>query len=393
MALPHARLSLAYQHRHTPTCTAHGDQVYRAIDLETGDVVAAKKIKMDNEKEGFPITAIREIKILSQLALSSPPESGPDFRRNIITLREIVRSGSAAANNYRGSIYMIFDYMDHDMTGLLERSMREGPRFTLPQIKCYVQQLFRGLALLAQNDVLHRDLKNSNLLIDNSGALKIGDFGLARFFRRGARDTETARMTNRVITLWYRPPELFLGTERYGTEIDVWSAGCIMAELIIGKALFTGVCVCGRWMCWVLFGLVRGRGEIDGEERLCPRDCGGPARCPESGGPRVQVGRFTLSSAHATLHTHPARALPSRPNYVQQTTRVAWWSASSVSWDSQTSTPCRGARGMQSECVSEVHAAFTRVLGELEEVGTVACRSHLTPAPMSSRSLLPPAIT
>ncbi|KDD74762.1 protein kinase, partial [Helicosporidium sp. ATCC 50920] len=213
-------------------------EVYRAIDLETGDVVAAKKIKMDNEKEGFPITAIREIKILSQLVMSPPPPSGPDFRNNIITLREIVRSSSHASNNYRGSIYMIFDYMDHDMTGLLERSMREGPRFSMGQIKCYAQQLFRGLALLAQNDVLHRDLKNSNLLIDNHGGLRIGDFGLARYFRKGARDAESARLTNRVITLWYRPPELFLGAERYGTEIDVWSAGCILAELIIGKALF-----------------------------------------------------------------------------------------------------------------------------------------------------------
>lgn len=102
---------------------------------------------------------------------------------------------------------MIFDYMDHDMTGLLARSRREGPPFSIAQIKCYMRQLLLGLSLLQANKVLHRDLKNSNLLINNLGILKIGDFGLARYQPHVLDDDEQAapiRMTNRVITLWYR---------------------------------------------------------------------------------------------------------------------------------------------------------------------------------------------
>ncbi|KAL4442464.1 hypothetical protein ABPG77_005048 [Micractinium sp. CCAP 211/92] len=218
-------------------------EVYLATDLQTKEKVAAKKIKMDNEKEGFPITAIREIKILSALARMDQEHDGVKLRNNVIGLREIVRSGSHRANNFKGSIYMIFDYMDHDMTGLLERSQRENRRFNTQQIKCYLRQLFSGLALLQTADVLHRDLKNANLLVNNKGELKIADFGLARYFNGpggGGGGAADRPMTNRVITLWYRPPELFLGADKYGTEIDMWSAGCIMFELLTGKPLFPG---------------------------------------------------------------------------------------------------------------------------------------------------------
>ncbi|KAL6766227.1 CDKC1 [Auxenochlorella protothecoides x Auxenochlorella symbiontica] len=231
-------------------------EVYRAVDRATGDIVAAKKIKMDNEKEGFPITAIREIKILSALAQSKAEINGKILRNHVITLREIVRSGSHKCNNFRGSIYMIFDYMDHDMTGLLARSQREGPPFSVPQIKCYMQQLLLGLALLETNKVLHRDLKNSNLLINDGGILRIGDFGLARYRPQGDEDGQGngARMTNRVITLWYRPPELLLGAQSYGPEIDMWSAGCIMFEMLTSKPLFSANDELG--MCDKIFSIV-----------------------------------------------------------------------------------------------------------------------------------------
>ncbi|KAI7837692.1 hypothetical protein COHA_008485 [Chlorella ohadii] len=217
-------------------------EVYLATDLRSRDKVAAKKIKMDNEKEGFPITAIREIKILSALANAPQEINGQLLRNNVIGLREIVRSGSHKANNYKGSIYMIFDYMDHDMTGLLERTNRENRKFTAAHVKCYLRQLFSGLALLEINEVLHRDLKNANLLVNNKGELKIADFGLARYFRKGGDGSERGEppMTQRVITLWYRPPELFLGAHKYGPEVDMWSAGCIMFELLTGKPLFPG---------------------------------------------------------------------------------------------------------------------------------------------------------
>jgi len=128
---------------------------------------------------------------------------------------------------------MVFEYMDHDLTGL---SDRPGMRFTIPQIKCYMKQLLLGLHYCHINQVLHRDIKGSNLLIDNHGILKLADFGLARSYSYD----HTAHLTNRVITLWYRPPELLLGSTKYGPAVDMWSVGCIFAELLYGKPILPG---------------------------------------------------------------------------------------------------------------------------------------------------------
>ncbi|KAG6771090.1 hypothetical protein POTOM_022436 [Populus tomentosa] len=195
-------------------------QVYMAREIKTGEIVALKKIRMDNEREGFPITAIREIKILKKL-----------HHENVINLKEIVTSPDG--NKYKGGIYMVFEYMDHDLTGLADRP---GMRFSVPQIKCYMRQLLTGLHYCHVNQVLHRDIKGSNLLIDNEGNLKLADFGLARSFS----NDHNANLTNRVITLWYRPPELLLGTTKYGPAVDMWSVGCIFAELLHGKPIFPG---------------------------------------------------------------------------------------------------------------------------------------------------------
>ena len=130
---------------------------------------------------------------------------------------------------------MVFDYMDHDLTGLMER---RGYALPVPHAKCYMKQLLRGLHYCHTKAVLHRDLKASNLLINNAGVLKLGDFGLARTAR--ANGGGGRALTNRVITLWYRPPELLLGATRYGPEVDMWSVGCIFAELLLGKPLFPG---------------------------------------------------------------------------------------------------------------------------------------------------------
>ncbi|KAJ8446813.1 hypothetical protein Cgig2_016123 [Carnegiea gigantea] len=195
-------------------------QVYMARELQTGEIVALKKIRMDNEKEGFPITAIREIKILKKL-----------HHENVIKLKEIVTSPDG--NKYKGGIYMVFEYMDHDLTGLADRP---GMRFSVPQIKCYMRQLLTGLHYCHVNQVLHRDIKGSNLLIDNEGVLKLADFGLARSFS----NDHNGNLTNRVITLWYRPPELLLGSTKYGPAVDMWSVGCIFAELLHGKPIFPG---------------------------------------------------------------------------------------------------------------------------------------------------------
>jgi len=196
-------------------------QVYKARNKETNEVVALKRVRMDNEKEGFPITAIREIKILKVLN-----------HKNIVRLKEIVTSEASEYNHGKGSIYMVMEFSDHDLTGLVDG----GQRFTPPQIKCYMKQLLEGLMYCHKNKILHRDIKGSNLLINNQGQLQLADFGLARPF-----ETDQHRQyTNRVITLWYRPPELLLGANVYGPSIDMWSTGCIFAELLLRRPILPG---------------------------------------------------------------------------------------------------------------------------------------------------------
>ncbi|KAI3994797.1 hypothetical protein MKX01_037348 [Papaver californicum] len=190
--------------------------VYRARDLETGKIVALKKVRFDNlEPESVRFMA-REINILRKLD-----------HPNIIKLEGLVTSRMSS------SLYLVFEYMEHDLAGL---ASFPGLKFTESQVKCYMQQLLRGLDHCHSRGVLHRDIKGSNLLIDNSGVLKIADFGLASFFDH----KQNQALTSRVVTLWYRPPELLLGATHYGIAVDLWSAGCILAELYAGKPIMPG---------------------------------------------------------------------------------------------------------------------------------------------------------
>ncbi|KAG1175005.1 hypothetical protein G6F71_004475 [Rhizopus microsporus] len=190
-------------------------KVYKARNGKTGKLMALKRIRMKNEKDGFPITAVREIKLLQKLK-----------HEKIIELQQIMVS--------KGCVYMVLEYMDHDLSGILGH-----PNFTFQpsHAKSLVKQMLEGLAYLHHMGILHRDIKGSNLLINNKGELKIADFGLARVFEKN----ETQDYTNRVITLWYRPPELLLGATAYGPAVDIWSVGCIMLEFFTGKAIFNGV--------------------------------------------------------------------------------------------------------------------------------------------------------
>ncbi|XP_058101025.1 probable serine/threonine-protein kinase At1g54610 isoform X1 [Magnolia sinica] len=190
--------------------------VYRARDLDNGKIVALKKVRFDNlEPESVRFMA-REIHILRRLD-----------HPNIIKLEGLVTSRMSC------SLYLVFEYMEHDLAGLAS-----SPRlkFSEPQVKCYMQQLLCGLDHCHSRNILHRDIKGSNLLIDNSGILKIADFGLASFFDPDRRHP----LTSRVVTLWYRPPELLLGATDYGVAVDLWSTGCILAELYAAKPIMPG---------------------------------------------------------------------------------------------------------------------------------------------------------
>ncbi|KAK1433958.1 hypothetical protein QVD17_10876 [Tagetes erecta] len=190
--------------------------VYKARDLVTGKIVALKKVRVDTlEPENVKFMA-REILILKKL--NHP---------NIIKLEGLVTSRMSS------SLYLVFEYMEHDLSGL---AAAQGVKFTESQIKCFIKQLLSGLEHCHKNGVLHRDIKGSNLLISDDGILKISDFGLASFY-----DPQNKQpMTSRVVTLWYRPPELLLGATSYGFGIDMWSAGCILAELLAGKPIMPG---------------------------------------------------------------------------------------------------------------------------------------------------------
>ncbi|XP_055854542.1 cyclin-dependent kinase 12 [Episyrphus balteatus] len=198
-------------------------EVYKARDNHTSELVALKKVRLEHEKEGFPITAVREIKILRQLN-----------HRNIVNLHEIVTDKQDALEfrKDKGSFYLVFEYMDHDLMGLLESGM---VAFSEENNASIMKQLLDGLNYCHKRNFLHRDIKCSNILMNNKGEVKLADFGLARLYN--AEDRERP-YTNKVITLWYRSPELLLGEERYGPSIDVWSCGCILGELFMKRPLF-----------------------------------------------------------------------------------------------------------------------------------------------------------
>lgn len=190
-------------------------KVYKAKNIITSEFVALKRLRMESEREGFPITAMREIRLLQ--SFDHP---------NIVKLLEIMVE--------QKQIYMIFDYADHDLTGILS-----NPDIKLSDANCkyFFKQLLEGINYLHSKKVIHRDIKGSNLLIDRRGVLKVADFGLARKMKK-TKPSQSPDYTNRVITLWYRPPELLLGTTDYGREVDMWGIGCLLVEIFTKKAIF-----------------------------------------------------------------------------------------------------------------------------------------------------------
>ncbi|XP_059642807.1 protein IMPAIRED IN BABA-INDUCED STERILITY 1-like [Cornus florida] len=190
--------------------------VYRARNVETGRVVALKKVRFDTFQPESVRFMSREITILRKLD-----------HPNVMKLEGLITSRLSC------SIYLVFEYMEHDLSGLLSCP---DIKFSDAQIKCYMRQLLSGVEHCHSQGVLHRDIKTSNVLVNNEGILKIADFGLANFLSAKRRQP----LTSRVVTLWYRPPELLLGSTNYGTSVDMWSVGCVFAELFIGKPILKG---------------------------------------------------------------------------------------------------------------------------------------------------------
>ncbi|XP_028221554.1 probable serine/threonine-protein kinase At1g54610 [Glycine soja] len=189
--------------------------VYKALDQETGEIVALKKVKFNtSEPESIKFMA-REIMILQRLD-----------HPNVLKLIGL------ATSRMQYSIYLVFDFMQTDLAVIA----RPEERLTEPQVKCYMHQFLSGLQHCHDRGILHRDIKGSNLLIDKNRMLKIADFGLANFYGPERHQP----LTSRVVTLWYRAPELLLGDTEYGVGVDLWSAGCLLAEMFKGIPIMPG---------------------------------------------------------------------------------------------------------------------------------------------------------
>lgn len=188
--------------------------MFKGRNRQTGELVALKEIHLDSE-EGTPSTAIREISLMKELK-----------HENIVSLHDVIHT--------ENKLMLVFEFMDKDLKKYMDS---RGDRGALDPytIKSFMHQLLQGIAFCHENRVLHRDLKPQNLLINNKGQLKLADFGLARAF-----GIPVNTFSNEVVTLWYRAPDVLLGSRTYNTSIDIWSAGCIMAEMYTGRPLFPG---------------------------------------------------------------------------------------------------------------------------------------------------------
>jgi len=192
--------------------------VYRAKDKDNNEVVALKRLKMEQETNGFPITSLREISTLLECQ-----------HQNVIELKEIVVGPTL------DKIYLVMEYAEHDLKSLMKEMIRKKQKFSDPDVKYIMKQLLEAINHLHNNWIIHRDLKPSNLLINSEGVLKVADFGLAREYGHPMKS-----YTPNVVTLWYRSPEILLGEKEYSTPIDMWSCGCIFGEMFLMHPLFTG---------------------------------------------------------------------------------------------------------------------------------------------------------
>ncbi|KAI9106065.1 kinase-like domain-containing protein [Phlyctochytrium arcticum] len=198
---------------------AHG-VVLKAKSIETGEVVALKKVPLRRLEDGIPNTILREIKALQAID-----------HQNVVKLLSVHPSGP--------SFVLVFEFMLSDLSHILRNT--PAP-LTSSQVKAYMLMLLKGLSYCHENNIMHRDLKPANLLISPTGVLKLADFGLARVHRpQPAQGSEVQRpYSHQVATRWYRAPELLYGARMYDVGVDLWAVGCIFGELLNHSPLFPG---------------------------------------------------------------------------------------------------------------------------------------------------------
>ena len=197
-------------------------KVYKAQHIETGQIVALKKTILSADDEGVPPTTLREVSILR--SIESP---------YVVKLLDVMHSEARAG---RPVLYLAFELLNHDLRQFMVNKYGKGNGIEPQLAKEFCYQVLLGLRSCHANAIMHRDLKPQNLLIDlSTQTIKLADFGLGRCF-----SLPVNKYTHEVVTLWYRAPEILLGTKYYSPAVDIWSVGCILAEMIIGRAMFCG---------------------------------------------------------------------------------------------------------------------------------------------------------
>lgn len=191
--------------------------VYRAVDKRSRERVAIKMTRLEFRDEGIPATTIREMALLRELE-----------HPNIIHLQGVIME--------EHRVFLIFEFIDMDLRRYIDL-LPDDQYMSRTELKTFLYQILRGICYCHQRRVMHRDLKPQNLLVSADGIIKLADFGLAR-----AIGIPMRAYTHEVVTLWYRAPEILLGADRYTFGVDIWSIGCIFAEMASKVPLFDGDC-------------------------------------------------------------------------------------------------------------------------------------------------------
>ncbi|CAF1609675.1 unnamed protein product [Adineta ricciae] len=186
--------------------------VYKGKSHLLNGYIALKEIRLEQE-EGAPCTALREVSLLKGLK-----------HNNIVSLHDIIFNQT--------TLTLVFEFVEKDLKQYMDDCANI---LNIKNVRLFLFQLLRGLDYCHSKKILHRDLKPQNLLINERGELKLADFGLARI-----KSFPTKTYSHEVVTLWYRPPDVLLGSTEYSTPIDIWAVGCIFYEMACGRPLFAG---------------------------------------------------------------------------------------------------------------------------------------------------------